>query len=118
VKLFAYILTVVALSSMTWAGTLSEAEKIAQLIKVVEEMPARFLRNGAEYDAIEAAAHLRLKLRRAGSRIKTAEDFIIYCASRSSVSGEKYMVRFTDGRVTESAEYLREKLKEIEVPSE
>jgi hypothetical protein len=114
VKLFAYILAVVALSSVTWAGTLGEAEKIALLIRSVEEMPARFIRNGTEYEAKEAAAHLRLKLSGAGSRVKTAEDFIKYCGSQSFMSGEKYKIKFPDGRVMESEVYLRERLSELE----
>jgi hypothetical protein len=113
-KLLPCVLVAVAFSSVTWAGTLSEAEKITRLIKTVEEMPARFIRNGTEYDAQEAAAHLRRKLRKAGSRIKTAEDFIQYCGSRSSMSGEKYKIKSADGRVIESEIYLRERLKEIE----
>lgn len=117
-KLFVGLLTVIALASVTWAGTLSEAEKIEQLLKSVEVMQARFIRNGTEYDAKQAADHLRLKIRKAGSRIQTAEDFIKYCGSQSSMSGEKYRIKFADGREIESEAYLREKLKEIEAGSE
>ncbi len=104
---------VVALVSPALAVTLSENEKIEQLIKVVEEMPARFIRNGTEYDAKQAADHLRLKWSKARRRIKTVEDFILYCGSQSSMSGEKYKIKFLDGHVLDSGVYLREKLNEL-----
>jgi len=57
---------------------------------------------------------MRAKLHIAGSRVKTAEDFIRYCASESSVSGLPYEIRFPDGRVVRSADFLRQKLAEFE----
>ena len=71
---------------------------------------ARFIRNGTEYDALQAADHLRLKRRSAGSRVASAEDFILYCATGSSTSGQKYRIRFADGRDIEAAVFLRERL--------
>jgi hypothetical protein len=88
-----------------------EQHKIQYLISAVANLKdARFLRNGSEYDAQRAADHLRLKLRYAGGRVKTAEDFIVYCATGSSMSGEKYRIRFADGRLVDSATFLRDKL--------
>lgn len=113
-KLFVCLLASIALASIAHAEDLSDTEKIEYLIKSVEEMSARFIRNGSEYEPQKAADHLRLKLSKAKSRIKTAEDFIQYCGSQSSMSGEKYRIKFADGRVIEAEVYLREKLKEIE----
>jgi hypothetical protein len=48
------------------------------------------------------------------SKVKTAEDFIEYCASRSSVSGKPYLIRFKDGREIESGAFLREELKKLQ----
>jgi hypothetical protein len=91
-----------------------EARKIDYLIASVETLKdAQFIRNGASYDAKSAADHLRLKLRTAGSRVVTAEDFIRLCASVSSVSGTPYQIRFADGRVLSSEAYLRQKLSEF-----
>lgn len=92
-----------------------EARKIDYLIAAIETMPnALFIRNGTAYDARRAADHLRLKLRNAGSRIATAEDFIRLCASASSVSGVPYQIRFADGRTVTSESFLRLKLAEFE----
>ena len=57
---------------------------------------------------------MRTKLRLAGSRVKTAEDFIRYCGSESSVSGKPYEIRFPDGQVVRSADFLRLKLIEFD----
>ena len=92
-----------------------ENQKIEYLIGAVEALQnAQFIRNGTSYDANAAADHLRLKLRTAGSRVKTAEDFIRYCASVSSVSGQPYQIRFSDGRIVTSEAFLRERLAEYE----
>lgn len=88
-----------------------ERQKIAYLIDSVATLQgATFIRNGTEYDAARAADHMRLKLRFAGSRVKTAEDFITYCGTGSSISGIKYTIRFHDGHIIDSATFLHGKL--------
>jgi hypothetical protein len=88
-----------------------ETRRIEYLISSVADLHgATFIRNGDEYSAAQAAAHLRLKLDRAGARIKTAEQFIAFCATGSSISGQKYRIRLADGRTLDTAEFLRGKL--------
>jgi hypothetical protein len=58
---------------------------------------------------------LRLKLKRAGSAVKSAEDFIRYCGTQSSTSGKPYEIRFSDGRVLPSATFLTQKLAEYDL---
>jgi hypothetical protein len=74
----------------------------------------RFIRNGSDYDGPAAADHLRIKLRYAGSRIKTAQDFITYLASSSSASGKPYRIHFADGHEVDAGPYFRARLAEIE----
>jgi hypothetical protein len=63
----------------------SETVKIQYLIASVEALEgAKFIRNGREYSARAASGHLRLNLRAAGNKVKTAEDFIKFCASNSN----------------------------------
>jgi len=86
-----------------------EAGKIGTLIAAVENLQgAVFIRNGSEHTPREAAEHLRLKLGKAGRRVRTAEDFIRYCASRSSLSGKPYLIRYEDG-TTVTTDFLEEK---------
>jgi hypothetical protein len=92
----------------------SEAAKIRYLIGSVETLQGvTFLRNGVEYDARKAADHLRLKLRMAEDRVKTAEDFIRLCGSKSSLSGEAYRMRFPDGTTLVAEMFFRERLKAL-----
>ena len=95
-----------------YAQDSSEAAKIRYLIGSVEALPGvKFLRNGVEYDAKKAADHLRLKLRTAGDHVKTAEDFIRLCGSKSSVSGKAYRMRFPDGSSMDAEKFFHERLK-------
>jgi len=94
------------------AQDLSEAAKIQYLIASVDALEGgKFIRNGREYDARAASSHLRLKLRAAGDKVKTAEDFIEFCASRSSITGEPYFIRLADGTTVKSEIFFRNKLK-------
>jgi hypothetical protein len=97
-----------------FAQDFSEAAKIQYLIASVETLEgAKFIRNGHEYDARAASDHLRLKLQIAGKKVKTAEDFIKFCASKSSMTGEPYLMRFADGTTVKSEVYFRDKLKTL-----
>jgi hypothetical protein len=91
-----------------------EKKKIEFLISSMENLKgAKFIRNGSEYDDGKAAAeHLRMKLRRAGGRVQTVDDFIRLCASKSYITGKPYMIRSSDGKTIKAEEFFREKLKE------
>ena len=94
---------------------LSEQVKIQSLIASIEQLKgAVFIRNGSEYDAHKAADHLRLKLKYAGKRVQTADQFISNLATGSSMTGKPYKIRFADGHTVDSAVYFREQLKRIE----
>jgi hypothetical protein len=102
----------VLMAGYAFAQDSSETAKIRYLIGSVEALQGvTFLRNGGEYDAKKAADHLRLKLKMAGDRVKTVEDFIRLCGSKSSVSGETYRMRFPEGRTMDAEVFFRERLK-------
>ena len=89
-----------------------EKKKIEFLISSVENLKgATFIRNGTEYDGKRAAEHLRMKLENAVA-VKTADDFIRLCASKSFISGKPYMIRSSDGKTINSEQFFRKKLKE------
>ena len=103
------------LTAMAPAIPEMERGRIEYLIASIAALQgAQFLRNGAAHDAASAADHLRLKWSKAGSRVKNAEDFIRYCATQSSMSGQPYEIRFADGRVVKTAQYLQQKLAEYD----
>jgi hypothetical protein len=101
---------------MFWAGHLwaqqmsaqpeAEQAKIDYLIACVENLSdAKFIRNGLSYDAKTAAAHLRMKRKKAGNYVKTTNDFIEKLASKSSVTGNLYKIIYNDGKVIEACEF-------------
>ena len=99
-------------SGMVHAQDHLEKKKIEYLISSVEKWKdAKFIRKGTEYDGKEAAEHLRMKLQNDGGRVRTADDFIRLCASKSSISGKPYRIRTSDGKTMTSEQYFREKLK-------
>ena len=100
------------LSTAVWA--LSEDQKINLLYQEIRTSKAVFIRNGVEYDAETAVSHLKRKRDYAGDRIKTARQFIEYLATKSSVTGIPYKIRFPDGREVESATFLLQTLQRIE----
>ncbi|MEI6314821.1 MAG: DUF5329 domain-containing protein [Syntrophus sp. (in: bacteria)] len=107
--LFIVLISLIAVRA--YAQDSREAAKIQYLIASVETLKgAKFIRNGSEYDARPAANHLRLKLKNAGKRIKTAEDFIKYCGSKSSMTGEPYLIKFSDGTAVKAEVFFRKRL--------
>ena len=114
-KILLALLLALLLPVAASAHGMTEPDKIDALILTVERLPgAVFIRNGSEYNGMRAADHLRLKYRNAGKRVKTAEDFIRYCATASSFSGKKYRIRFADGHSVDSEQFFHEQLRLIE----
>ena len=93
---------------------LSEPERIAALLDVVERSGARFVREGKVYSGAAGRKHLERKLRHAGDRITTAEQFIEGIASRSSLTGRLYLVRLPGDEEVETRVWLRQRLAEID----
>lgn len=111
---FALGLALLAAGARAQSPALTDAQKIDALIRSVAELQgAVFVRNGSEYDGKAAADHLRLKRDKAGSRVKTPDDFIRLCGSTSSMTGRPYQIRFADGRVETSEAFLRARLVEL-----
>ena len=85
----------------------NEEQKIEALLKTIETADIVFIRNGEEYTAAEAAAHLRKKYDSAKDRITTREQFVEEIASASSMTGEPYKVKLKDGLVMTVREWIR-----------
>lgn len=97
------------------AASRTETEKIEALIAALAELKdATFIRNGEPHDVEAAVEHMRRKWAWKKREIHTAEDFIRIAATGSSVSGDRYLIRFADGREVASADWFRQRLAEIE----
>lgn len=75
-----------------------------------------FIRNGSEHKLDEAKAHLLRKYDAAKSKISSTEDFIKGLASKSSITGTAYKIKFPDGKEVESEKWLTDKLNELRNP--
>lgn len=113
--LFIVFMALLIFPFSAFSESMTENQKIEGMIKKVEGLDAAvFIRNGSDHTPKEAAEHMRLKLGNAGKRIKTAQDFIKYCGTGSSMTGELYRIKFKDGTEKNSEEVLNGFLKDIE----
>jgi hypothetical protein len=92
-----------------------EQTRIERLIAFVESQKnMKFIRNGTEYSCADAAKFLRGKMDSMGAEVNTAREFIERIASKSSMSGEPYQVKFADGKTMLASEFLSQELKRME----
>lgn len=88
----------------------AEKAKILYLIDLVKHSPHTFIRNGDAYSGVKAARHLQTKYGYTVSRIKRAEDFIDYLASKSSVTGKAYLIQTESGKTYPARDVFYEEL--------
>jgi hypothetical protein len=86
-------------------------QTIAYLIDYVGKSNATFIRNGISHTPTEAVAHIKAKYEHFKNEIKTPEDFIRLCASKSLQAGKPYLVRTPDGKEMHLDAWLTEALK-------
>jgi len=89
-------------------------QEITDLLDFVEHSGCQFIRNGSEYPAAEARAHLQKKLDYLEKKdmVSSAEDFIERAATRSSMSGQRYQVDCPAGKQDSSA-WLNDELQRL-----
>lgn len=83
------------------------------LINAVAQSHLTFVRNGEKHTCDEAAGHIKQKYDYFRSKIKTPEDFICLCASKSLLSEKPYLVITEEGTIP-VASWLEQKLAEYE----
>jgi Family of unknown function (DUF5329) len=89
--------------------------EIDGLLSRLEASGCEFYRNGSRHAAAEATPHLLGKLKYLEDRgaVQTAEQFIDLAASRSSVTGQAYLIKCGSAAPVESGAWLRSQLKLI-----
>ncbi len=91
-----------------------ERQRIEALLRHLEASSVVFMREGAEYDGKEAAAHLRGKYAPTQDEIQTLEQFIQEIGSRSSTTGRPYQVKVPNGAIMPADAWLRQQAAELE----
>ncbi|UCE89837.1 MAG: DUF5329 family protein [Pseudomonadota bacterium] len=106
------LIAAVLLSSAVFAEVSSESKmEIDHLVSFVENTPCKINRNGKYHDGSEAISHIQKKYEYFKDRINTAEQFIEYSATKSTMSGKYYLVKCGDSQPFKTREWL---LKELE----
>ncbi|CAH0992314.1 hypothetical protein SIN8267_02433 [Sinobacterium norvegicum] len=88
-------------------------QEVEQLVAVLAQSGCEFERNGSRHSAADAADHMRLKLRRGGKYVSSAETFIERLATKSSWTGKAYIIDCPDDEPMASADWLRQRLTEM-----
>lgn len=83
--------------------------EISHLLAFIETSDCTFTRNGKSYPPAKAREHIGAKYDYLKNRIDSAEQFILYGASKSSITGEKYTVT-CDGVSLPSEQWLTTEL--------
>ena len=112
--LAATVIALVAGGSLAEVSAI-EAARIERLIQyIAAQRHLKFVRNGTAYSCTEAARFLRGKFDKMGEHVNTAAQFIEQIASRSSTSGQAYLIRFADGRTVMAAQFLGDELRRMD----
>ncbi len=85
------------------ADTDADIEQLIQRVAVMKD--ARFIRNGSEYSAANAAEFMRKKWQAQCKDMQSVQEFIDTCVSKSSMSGKPYQIRQA-GKTLPAAEVL------------
>ena len=90
-------------------------EEILHLFDYLKASNCEFYRNGTWFSPQEAAAHLERKYNYLLDRrlVHTTEQFIDRAASRSSMSGQPYLVKCGDSSPVKSSDWFTDELKKF-----
>ena len=70
----------------------NQVEEVTHLLAFVENSTCITNRNGSDYPAEKGVSHIEMKYDYFRDDIKRSEDFIEYSATKSTMSGNYYMV--------------------------
>jgi hypothetical protein len=76
------------------------------LLKHVADSGLTFIRNSERHASFDAAEHMNSKYEYFRDKIKTPEDFIQRCASKSLMSGKPYLVVLENGEEVRTDAWL------------
>ena len=103
------LLMIFSFQMVCFAGT---TEEIAFLLNFIEQSGCTFIRNGKQYNSLEARQHIEKKYKYYNKKIITAEDFIRYSATKSSITGKSYTVLCNDASM-DSSDWLNTELGKL-----
>ncbi len=98
---------------MLFAGvvTADTQQEINHLLAFVANTTCQYERNGNVYDGARAEKHIKRKYEYFMDKINSAEDFIKYSATKSTMSGKRYKIHCENIATQNSSDWLLDELK-------
>ena len=110
-RLFLSILWVLLIFQVRADVPDGQAAEVEHLINYMARSHCHLVRNGKSYNGKDGANHVRRKYDHFRKEISSTEEFIGYAASKSTMSGEFYLVECPDQEPVRSEDWLLEELK-------
>ena len=107
------VLLILFVPIFTIAETDQMQSEIDHLIMYIRNSDCKFIRNGQEHSPEEAVEHILKKFDYFKARITTTEQFIDYCATKSTLSGKLYKIDCPDQEAVESKHWLLKELNKF-----
>ncbi|NOT55876.1 MAG: DUF5329 family protein [Deltaproteobacteria bacterium] len=115
IRLLFTVLILLLVHGLAFALDAAEEQKINALIQIVRSLrEEKFIRNGQAYDTDKAVRLISYKYNKEKPSLTTAIEFIEKCAAKSNTTGMPYQIKFPDGKVQNSEDFLKAKLGELE----
>lgn len=113
--LLALLISLGAFPSMAGPMTPAARAEVDGLLARLEASGCEFQRNGTWHKGADARSHLAVKLKYLEERdaVNSAEQFIERAASRSSLTGQAYLVRCANSAPVSSSSWLLSQLQRI-----
>ncbi len=86
-------------------------QEINHLLAFVANTTCQYERNGSVYDGVRAEQHIKRKYEYFKEKINSAEDFIKYSATKSTMSGKRYKIHCENIATQNSSDWLLNELK-------
>ncbi|VAW58253.1 hypothetical protein MNBD_GAMMA11-2826 [hydrothermal vent metagenome] len=102
-----FVFPAIALADVTG----KQEDEVEHLLDFVKKTECLITRNSTEHKGESAAEHIRKKYDYFSDDIKSAEDFIEYSATKSTLSGQYYTVSCAGKKATKTKDWLLAELK-------
>jgi len=104
-----------ALGTNKLLADVSESQKpeVEHLLVFVETTECAFERNGKKYNGERASKHIKRKYNHFRDKITTTEEFIEYSGTKSTMSGNFYLVYCGDNDPIKSRDWLLKELTQF-----
>ena len=107
-----FLLVILVISSTALADDVTKTDaEIKFIMNHVKNSSFIFIRNGKEHSAKDAYKHMMKKYKYFKDKINSAEAFIEFTLTKSTMTGEKYKIKLSDSKIILSQNYFLKKLK-------